>query len=39
MAINQAFGEHGIEFALPKSEVRFISDGGAATDGVDPATG
>jgi small-conductance mechanosensitive channel len=39
MAIDQAFREQGIEFALPKSEVRFISDGGGAPDAVDPATG
>ncbi len=28
MAIEGAFREHGIEFALPKSEVRFISESG-----------
>ena len=28
MAIERAFREQGIEFALPKSEVRFIADGG-----------
>jgi potassium efflux system protein len=39
MAIDQAFHEQGIEFALPKSEVRFISEGGGTPDAVDPATG
>jgi len=39
MAIERTFREQGIEFALPKSEVRFISDGGGAPDSVDPATG
>jgi len=39
MVIEGAFREHGIEFALPKSEVRFISEGGGAPDAVDPATG
>jgi potassium efflux system protein len=39
MAINQAFRKQGVEFALPKSEVRFISEGGGAPDAVDPATG
>jgi small-conductance mechanosensitive channel len=39
MTINQSFREQGIEFALPKSEVRFISDGGGTPDAVDPATG
>jgi potassium efflux system protein len=38
MAIDRAFREQGIEFALPKSEVRFIS-GGEAPDAVDPASG
>jgi potassium efflux system protein len=38
MAIDQAFRKEGIEFALPKSEVRFISDAGAP-DAIDPATG
>ena len=38
MAIDRAFREQGIEFALPKSEVRFISDG-EAPDAVDPASG
>ncbi|MDH3816285.1 MAG: mechanosensitive ion channel, partial [Acidobacteriota bacterium] len=38
MAINQAFREQGIEFALPKSEVRFISEGvGPVT--TEPASG
>jgi potassium efflux system protein len=37
MAIDQAFRKHDIEFALPKSEVRFISEGKAAPEGVDPA--
>jgi potassium efflux system protein len=39
MTINQSFRKEGIEFALPKSEVRFISDGGGAPDAIDPATG
>lgn len=30
MTIERAFREHAIEFALPKSEVRFIADGGNA---------
>jgi potassium efflux system protein len=38
MAIDQSFRKHGIEFALPKSEVRFISEGGGTPDAVDPAT-
>jgi potassium efflux system protein len=37
MAIDRAFREHGIEFALPKSEVRFISEGKDAPKEVDPA--
>jgi potassium efflux system protein len=39
MAIDRAFREQGIEFALPKSEVRFISERGDAPDAVDPVTG
>jgi potassium efflux system protein len=39
MAIDRSFREHGIDFALPKSEVRFISEGGGAPDAFDPATG
>jgi small-conductance mechanosensitive channel len=39
MAIDRAFREQDIEFALPKSEVRFISEGGGAPDAVDSATG
>jgi potassium efflux system protein len=39
MAIDQAFREHGIEFALPKSEVRFVSEGGDVPEAVDPAAG
>ena len=34
-----AFREHGIEFALPKSEVRFVSEGGEAPEAVEPAPG
>ena len=37
MAIDRAFRDHDIEFALPKSEVRFVSDRGPAPDAVDPA--
>jgi len=38
MAIDRAFREHDIEFALPKSEVRFISEGvGPVTN--EPASG
>jgi potassium efflux system protein len=32
MAIDRAFREHGIEFALPRSEVRFVSEGGPAPE-------
>jgi potassium efflux system protein len=39
MAIEGAFREQGIEFALPKSEVRFISESSGAPDPVDPAPG
>jgi potassium efflux system protein len=39
MTIDRAFREQGIEFALPKSEVRFISDGAGSPEAVDPATG
>jgi potassium efflux system protein len=39
MEIDRAFRKHGIEFALPKSEVRFIAEGGGAPDAVDPSTG
>ena len=38
MAISQAFREQGIEFALPKSEVRFISEGGGPVT-TEPASG
>jgi len=37
MAIEGAFREHGIEFALPKSEVRFITEGGGP-DPTEPAS-
>jgi potassium efflux system protein len=36
MEINRVFREHGIEFALPKSEVRFISEGKGAQEKIDP---
>jgi potassium efflux system protein len=32
MTIDRAFREHGIEFALPKSEIRLISDTGTKKD-------
>ena len=35
MTIDRAFKEHGIEFALPKSEVRLISDSQKETDSAD----
>jgi potassium efflux system protein len=38
VAIDKAFRENGIQFALPKSEVRFVSESGDAPDKVDPAT-
>jgi len=38
MAIERAFREQGIEFALPKSEVRFISEGGGPVT-TEPASG
>jgi potassium efflux system protein len=37
MAIDRAFRENDIEFALPKSEVRFISEGQAGPKELDPA--
>ena len=34
MAIDRAFHKHGIEFALPKSEVRYVAEGDGGSEPV-----